>query len=180
MPRQQYGRRYRTIPHPQNIELQHPFFSATKLCLDYASLGMILPILITTVAIVLFISSVIPFLMVANIWIEEGLYTLFDKVAAVWRLCLRDLKCGLGGWGEWGVMHACICMCMYILLYNEKNKVCPFRGIVLVKCVYVNMQGKGRVLFYALLFCFLGRHTLTYCNCQSKASSFYLMLLGYI
>lgn len=85
-----------------------------------------------------------------------------------------------GRMGECGVMHACICMCIHILLNNGKNKYARFGGLYWLS-VYVNMQGKGCVLFYALLFfCFLGRHTLTYCNCQSEASSFFLILVGYI
>lgn len=89
---QQHGR-HRTIPHQQDTELQHPFFfrnnntsfyAAKKQCLDYASLRLILPILITTMATVLFfLSFVIPYLVVVSIWIEEGLYTLFDILAAV-------------------------------------------------------------------------------------------------
>lgn len=51
--------------------------------LDNASLGVILPILITTVAVLFFLSFVIPSLLALTIWIEEYLYTLFDIVAAV-------------------------------------------------------------------------------------------------
>lgn len=51
--------------------------------LDNAGLGVILPILITTVAVLFFLSFVIPSLLAFTIWIEEYLYTLFDIVAAV-------------------------------------------------------------------------------------------------
>lgn len=81
-------RRHRTIPQPQDTELQHPFFrntfSAINSCLDYAGLSIIPPILVATVAIILFLSFIIPVLVVVSIWIEEGLYTIFDTLAAVW------------------------------------------------------------------------------------------------
>lgn len=98
MPRQQQQRRHRTIPHQQetpNYSYSTTLSSATPLPtllrhkvmsrqLDYGSLGIILPILITTVASVLFfLNFVIPSLLAVTIWIEEGLYTLFDIAAAV-------------------------------------------------------------------------------------------------
>lgn len=84
---EQQHRRHHTIPQPQDTELQHPFFrntfSAIKSRLGYVSLSIILPIFIATSAIILFVSFIIPFLVILSLWIEEGLYTLFDAVAAV-------------------------------------------------------------------------------------------------
>lgn len=70
-----------------DTELQHPFFrntfAAIKSILDYARRSIILPIVICAVAIGFFLSFVIPFMVGASVWIEEGLYTFFDGIAAV-------------------------------------------------------------------------------------------------
>lgn len=88
MPRLINKQHHRTVPHPMDTELHHPFFHTTfaaiKSFLDYASQSMILPIVICAVAIGLFLSFGIPFLLVASMWIEQGLYTFFDVIAAVY------------------------------------------------------------------------------------------------
>lgn len=109
MPRQTDKEHHRTVPHPTDTELQHPFFGTTfttnKSFFDYASQSIILPIVICAVAIGLFLSFGIPFMVVASLWIEQGLYALFDGIAVV---------CGGYLLGVWW-----LCICAY---------VCAFRG----------------------------------------------------
>lgn len=159
MPWQLQHRRHRTIPHQQDTELQHHFFRnasfyVMKSCLDYASLGIILPIRITTVAIVLFfLSFIIPSLLAVTIWIEEDLYTLFDIVAAVcggyifWgvKIWCVGVWVWVDGWGRegGGAIHACMyafyrmhafIFCLYVhamytyFLNNENEQSMPVSG----------------------------------------------------
>lgn len=87
MPRRTAQQHHRKTPHPMDTELQHPFFrntfAAIKSILDYARRSIILPIVICAVAIGFFLSFVIPFMVGASMWIEEGLYTFVDGISAV-------------------------------------------------------------------------------------------------
>lgn len=83
MPRRTAKQHNRTVPHRMDTELQHPFFRNIKSILDHASGSIVFPIVLCAVAIGLFLSIVIPFMVVVSMWIEEGLYTFFDGIAAL-------------------------------------------------------------------------------------------------